>query len=457
MWPSDTTAADDMTASPRSSSSIPPTLLDRAIQRATQPFLVLAVLYLLYNFVKFMLFTKFAEWDEVFVYAAGQLRGGGDIYGIPPTIAQQQHPYTYPPFQALMALPFTFLPRWLSRLIYVLMCETALVLLWRVGWKITGGRPLNTGKLDKWEALICTLGLIAGMRYVQGTFGHQQTDVIIASLLVCGCYFWIKARDFSAATLWGIAAAMKGPPLLLAPYLAWRGRWRAAAWMVVLAVGLNLAPEMIHRPQNGIWLTQWYDKVLKPKSGGIGQWYVDVTINQSIAGAANRFFTTSWSIVGNDLKITTHDPSISPKALKLAVYGVYAILLAAAALVMRRPFRAPASERHALLESAVVFILILLLSPMSHKTHFCILILPGFIVARRAIQDRNRFAAAAIIICTISIGLLDRNFFRPDPAMGDLFAWYGNVMWGAVALGAACLAALAESPSQRASDNAPAA
>ena len=290
------------------------------------------------------------------------------------------------------------------------------------------------------------LGLIAGMRYVQGTFGHQQTDVIIASLLVCGCYFWIRTRDIFGGDAVGICGGDEGSAAALAPYLAWRGRWGAAVWMVVLAVGLNFAPQLMHRPQEGIWLTQWYDKVLKPKSGGIGQWYVDVTINQSIAGAANRFFTTSWSIHGDYLKIDTHEPTISARTLKLWVYGIEAVLAGIAAVVMGRPFRGAASKEHALLECAVVFILILLLSPMSHKTHFGILILPGFIVARRAVCQGDRFAVGAIVVCTLVIGVLDRMFFRPDPAMGDLFAWYGNVMWGAVALGAACVVALARIP-----------
>ena len=69
-------------------------------------------------------------------------------------------------------------------------------------------------------------------------------------------------------------------------YLAWRGRWAAAAWMVVLAIAMNLLPDAVHRPPRGIWLQEWDAHIIKPMSGQIGQWFVDVTMNQSIAGAA---------------------------------------------------------------------------------------------------------------------------------------------------------------------------
>ncbi len=93
------------------------------------------------------------------------------------------------------------------------------------------------------------------------------------------------------------------------------------------------------------------------------------------------------------------------------------------------------------LESALVIILMLLLSPMSHKTHFGILILPGFFVARMAVEPHDRVAARCMLGCVILIGVLDHFFFYT--VLGDVFAWYGNVMWGTIALGMACFHSLA--------------
>jgi hypothetical protein len=385
-----------------------------------------------------------SEWDQVFIRASRQLVAGENIY-IPPAINasspeavkfQATHPWTYPPFQALIALPMAWLPHFLSRLAWFGVQAVALVVLWKLSWRISGGK-----RLEGAELAILVLGLSAGMRYVQGTFGHEQSDILIDALLVAGCFAWQWGRDISAATMWGIAAAFKGPPLIMAPYLAWRGRWVAAVWTVGLAIALNLVPDVVHRAPQGIWLQEWYARIIKPTSGNIGQWYVDVTINQSIAGAAHRFFTTHWNIADGKLN-TPYDKNVVPaRDLKLLVYAIEGALLIAAAWGLGRPMRPPASPARAGLECALMFILMLLLSPMSHKTHFGILMLPGFFVARMAIERHDRIAAFAMIACVILIGILDRDFF--GAAYGDLFAWYGNVMWGAVALGIACFYALA--------------
>jgi len=408
---------------------------------AENPFFFAGAIYFLVNGIQLLFASPDkSEWDQVFVYSANVLRHGGDLYGPGINQFQLNHPYTYPPFHALLGIPFTFLPHLLSRLGWFVVQIFALTILWKLSWKISGGRPLNRGKANLPEAIICFLGLAAGMRYIQGTFGHQQSDILIDAFLVAGCYAWQSRRDFAAATAWGIAAAFKGPPLIMALYLACRGRWLAAIWTITLAIGLNLVPDLIHRAPQDIWLTQWYTRIVKPTSNQIGAWYVDVTINQSIAGAAHRFFTTGWYLGNHRFNITYHKNPVSDVALKRMVYTVDAALLVAAAWAMRRPFHRSPDARMAAVECALMFVLMLLLSPMSHKTHFGILMLPGFFVARSAIVDRNRISMACIVICTIVIGLLDHFIFYTP--LGDVFAWFGNVMWGATALGLGCFALL---------------
>jgi hypothetical protein len=398
-----------------------------------------------------------SEWDQVFVLAAKKLVAGKDIYSAAPwakpveltppdVVFQITHPFTYPPFHALVALAALPLPHVLSRAFWFLIQAVSLTVSWTLSWKLSGGKPLNRGRWRATELIICALGLTAGMRYIQGVFGHQQSDILIDALLLGGCYAWTQRRDFVAATAWAFAAAFKGPPLLMAPYLAWRGRWAAAAWMVVLAVGVNLLPDAIHRSPKKIWLTQWYAEIVKPTSSQIGAWYVDLVINQSIAGTAHRYFTTGWNFEHGRFNITYGKQLLAPKTQKLLVYGIDAALLAAVAWAMNRAFRTPPEAGVAALECATVFILMLLMSPMSHVTHFGVLIFPGFLIARMAIERNDRLAMAAIVIVLILVGVLDRFPYQP---IGGFAAWVGNVMWGAVALGVACVYALLSQRSDR--------
>jgi hypothetical protein len=425
-----------------------------ALRWITQnPFLVAGAIYLLINGLQLLIAkTDGSEWDQVFVYSSRVLLHGGDLYAPGINQFQLNHPYTYPPFHAMLAIPFAALPHLLSRLGWFAVQLVALTALWILSWRISGGKRLNGGQATPAEIIICLLGLAAGMRFIQGAFGHQQSDILIDALLAAGCFAWQRRRDMAAASAWGLAAAFKGPPLIMSIYLAWRGRWLAAAWMVILAVGLNLLPDVIDRPPTSphlspnIWLNQWYTRMIKPVSSQIGGWYVDVTINQSLAGAAHRFFTTDWSLDHRQLNITYNKKVLSDAAVKRIVYAVDLALLLAAACVMRRPFHRPADTYIAGLECALMFILMLLLSPMSHKTHFGILMLPAFFVARSAIENRDAVSIACIAFCTLVIGVLDHFFVFPP--LGDVFAWYGNITLGALALAAGCWTLLLRSPRQ---------
>jgi hypothetical protein len=414
---------------------------------ASHPFTAAACIYILYNAIRFMQITKFSEWNDVYVLAAARLRAGLDIYLLVP--GNQDHAYSYPPFQALLAIPFTFLPRFAAQFAWLLINILCLILFWRWTWRISGGKKIeqsSDGKLKgelkgtvpfnsrKSEIFICILGLLCGMRFVQECFDHQQTDLFIGVLVIGGCLAWQRGRDWLAAGCWGLAAAMKGPPLLFAAYLLWRGRWAAALLMVALAVGVNLLPDLVSHAPRGIWLSQWYVEIIRPVSQ-VGAWHSDVLFNQSLAGAARRYFAGVPS----------------PHALRFSVYGIEVLLLAITALWMGKPFRRQIDSFRAALECSTVILLMLLLSPMSSKPHFCVMLLPAYCLARLAVANKKIVAMLAVAICIALADLLDRNFLRLLGntidrdflawATGDRPLWYGSVMWAAVVLWIGCIAA----------------
>jgi hypothetical protein len=408
-----------------------------------RPFTTAAIIYLIVAGCRFMLARDFSEWDHVFVLAARQLRHGGDIYRLPADL-QEEHPFpfSYPPFQALLAIPFSYLPAFLPRLAWYVVNALCLVLMWRLAWRVSGGSKLENIEQPDWrEYVICILGLACAMRFVEDTLEHRQTDLVIGALLFGGCLAWQRRRDLVAASLWGTAAAFKCTPLLLAGYLLWRRRWAAAVWLVVVAVGLNLLPDLVHRPpRGGVWLSQWYQQVVRAKSD-VGAWYVDPILNQSLAGAAFRFSATTASMSATDLKVTARPPRLPQWALKAILYGADGVLVVGAALAMGRPWRRQIDPSRAAVECCVVLILMLLLSPMSHKTHFCILLLPGFVVARLAVRKRSPVAWLALVACITLVVVLDRSII--GRSRGNLMMWLGSVTAGSLALWLACVWQLA--------------
>lgn len=389
------------------------------------------------------------EFDWTFMLSAQNLVNGNGLYQVqvPPYIA-----YTYPPFMAMLVIPFASMPRLLGRgswLVFVCSCAGFLC---RGAWRLAGGGRLEGGSakgIDTREHLVAALGLLCAYPYVESGLSHLQADPLIAALLIAGCMALERSRDLRAATCFGLAASMKCTPLLWVPYLAWRGRWRAAAWLVAVAVGVNLLPNLVNAPAGGgFWLVEWITRFLAPMtrpSYVTGQWYAWVLDNQSLAGTIGRWATTQLTWQAGSLGLDGRSHPLATSVLRPLIYGLEAALLLAAWYVLRR--RVPdkqsagtaAGALAAPFEYSVVLLLMLLLSPMSGRPHFATMLLPAFCLARVAVYDQRRGLFVLLLAnAVLMVALLP----WWGNSVGRLSMWWGFLAASAVLLLAGCLSVL---------------
>jgi glycosyl transferase family 87 len=379
-----------------------------------------------------------SEWDQVYVAAAARLWRGEDIY-------RMGENYLYPPFMAFTALPFLALPAPLSRLLWFGTNVVCLLTLLRWSWRVAGGGQLESSEKNKGtERLVAVLGCLCGVSYLENCLAHQQTDIVIAALLAGGCLLLGRGRSLSAATAFGVAAACKCTALLWAPYLLWRGRPKAAAWLVVVALGVNLLPDLIRpAPEGWCWLDEYASGFLKPLIATdhyIGTWASDAVYNQSLPGLGQRWCTTEWKWESTDCTIGPRSPLLHPLTLRILVYGVALGLLAVVLGICGQPFRNLCDDADGgrfALECSMVLLLMVLLSPMSSKAHFGTLVLPGFCLARAALHSHSRLLKG-VLDAAVVFGLL----CNKDPLGEKLYTlslWYGVVTWQALFLLAGCL------------------
>jgi hypothetical protein len=390
-----------------------------------------------------------SEWEYVYVRAAHELRAGHDIY-------QADIGNSYPPFATLAALPFNALPPRAERCLWLAVNFGCLVFMLRGAWRLAGGGPLQGGaRAPRRAHLAAVLGALCGAVYLQNSLAHQQTDVVLGAALIAGCLALRGERSLVAATCFGLAAAVKCTPLLWAPYLVWRRRPLAAAWLVAVALGVNLLPDLVQAPESGrLWLAEYYHRYLRPLGAAdhyVGTWHSDLVYNQSLAGAAQRWLTTTWEWAPADCVVGGRPGHVGPRALTVVVYGIEALLVLLTLAVCRRPFRplqadAPAAVGRNALEYSTVLLLMLLLSPMSSKAHFGVLILPGFCLARASLVDNRRLLlpvlAAAVLLAVAS---------NKDPLGERLYTlslWLGCVTWQTLLLLAGCLTLMARGDSE---------
>lgn len=369
-----------------------------------------------------------SEWDTVFVPTAAHLLAGDDLY-------DQPHAYTYPPFQAMFAVPAVGLPRWASRLGWYAANVACLAWLLRSSWLLAGGGRLDGADTDRREHVACWLGLLAGLPFLLNAVSHQQTDVVLAALAVGGCERLARGRGFLAATLWGLAAAMKCTPLLFAPYLLVRRRPAAAGWLVLVAVGANLLPDAIHRPADGhtAWMTKWYANYLAPMTRADhtpGVWASHVVYNQSAVGAANRWTHTTWHRDGRKVAVESVPPTATPGELKLWLLAAAAGCGLVGWLAVRAGRRRAEPGRTAW-EAGLILGGMLLFSPMSSAAHFGPLLLPGFVFARAIVLDGRRDLVPWLAALIAAAAATNKDLV--GGAAYTIGLWYGSAMWAAVA------------------------
>ena len=327
-----------------------------------------------------------ADWLNTYVLAAQQMIAHQPIHTTGKN-ALGAGPFTYPPAAALLAIPVAATPQKFALAAWYFASVLAMCVAVRAAWRLAGGSPVS--QIAQAEIWILAFGLLLGLRYLTSPFGNRQTDMFVAGAVLGGCWLLAKGRDIEGAIWLGAATAIKCTPLLFAPYLAWRGRWISAAVVVAVALALNYVPDLVWPQASGqSYLTQWRQVSLAPVREGVpGEWFADRLRNQSIAGLVGRLAT--FGPITRIDAINADAPTMSParaRATRLLTYGIGLGLLAITA--WRFGWRTP-NHRQVAIEFAAVICLMLLLSPMTSKSHLCVLILPLFLVARAIVERRT--------------------------------------------------------------------
>jgi hypothetical protein len=403
--------------------------------RPLRPYLFISTIVLIVLLVPF--FQRDQDWVTVYVPAAERLANGEDIF---------QDGFVYPPINAWLPLPFVAMPFVAARLLWYALNMTAWIILVWGAWKLSGGGPLEgAAAAPPREHLVFWLGLGCGISSCLDAMTNQQTDVIVAALVILGCHALLRLRDVRAGFWLGLAAAIKCTPLLWAAYLAWKRRWRAALLIVGVALGINLIPDITHPPKNattrlGVWASRFLFPMADAKYD-VGTWACGIGGNQSVAGLWNRFllFDPTWN--GEDLEIVPRVGRVTPETLKAWAWGTMFLLIAPALAcsygVARKASAADAFPPRTappwpVLEFGLVLILMVLLSPHSSKPHFCTLLLPAFCVSRKALNGPNR-GLLALVVAALFCALASNK----DLVGNEFYAWgkwYGALAWCAILL-----------------------
>ncbi|MDQ5857103.1 MAG: DUF2029 domain-containing protein [Acidobacteriota bacterium] len=370
---------------------------------------------------------------KVYVTAAERMAADERIHR-----PEDDKPFTYPPFFAIPFLPFAILPKepWFQRTIWYV---ANLGVLW---WLIRFvERRIRLEATDERPALFWVLALVLTGRHLSSVFENQSHDLLVLFAVALGLDAAVSHRITASGFLVGAGAAMKATPLLFFPYFLWKRRWLAAAAVVLVFAVLSLLPELFFQSDTGrTYLEDWYHAFLAgmdPSDPGApatasrpGVWRAWNPLNQSLSGTIYRFFTPAPPRDGHvDVAIAT----LSPGTIKLVTYAAMAPLLALF-LFVTRPVRPPEEERERRLRLCGEFGLFLcgmvLFSPMSSKSHFCVLLIGQAFLVAHVVRRRDAISVAMLAaIAALSI-LTTRDALGRD--IGNAVLACGPVTWVAL-------------------------
>jgi hypothetical protein len=400
--------------------------------------LLAAVAFFLAMFWPFMRKGDEGEWRRCFLRAANRLQARQIIHR-----PDEVNAYAYPPAMAMLAVPLAQLPfRWSLGAWYAVnvAAMTGAVIC---AWRLMGGPRL--ARLSRPWSHMFWLGLLLASRFVVAPLENQQFDVVITAVLFAGCVALWRGHDSLAGMALGFAAAMKCTPLIFAPYLVWRGKVRAAAIMLLAAVLVNVLPDYFWpRSEGGSYLGDWIGTFLiKVAHTAPGVWDTDLILNQSLSGLVNRLVQSGIPLTLSQLPSALASlPSTTIAAIRLLTYAVSGALLIITGWTFGRPgTSAPVVKAGSTLaawtdlqtgiEAAILVCLMLLLSPMSGKAHYVVLVLPCFLLARAVVEGR----------CDWKVWLPPLAVFGPltakgitGKAIGDLMLAWGFPTWFVVVL-----------------------
>lgn len=372
-----------------------------------------------------------SEFDLVFKIYAKLLLQGEDIY-------HEGSVFMYPPWMAFICIPFNSLPQWLSRLSWGTINIFFFYLAIDSAWKISKSVFTSNEKFG-WIAFI--IGLICVTTYFLNCLSHQQFDVIIAGTILFGCLQLSKTKEINGGILLGAAAACKLTPLLFLPYLIYRFRWKATLAFAAGFLFCNFIPDIIlgfppeGKPRPIIFVERFLAPMTKPDFVP-GTWGSEIIYNQSLAGTAKRFTQTHIEVKEGKYSViiepdNTQSPKVKSILMGLVLFGTAMSLFCWGWPGNPSNLNTTGAPQFAL-EASMILCAMLLLSPMSSKAHFGILILPAFCLARMLESNQKTLAIFFLAIPLIMGILLNKDLSGAN--IYTLLLWVAGVTWSTISL-----------------------
>jgi hypothetical protein len=318
---------------------------------------------------------------NVYFFAAQEVLAGRTPYA---NSLGEWTPYLYPPLLAELLAPFTLLPLGVVAYLWFLLNAFSLMVALRLSERLifaerkaasndlqmdekarreqaTKGRKTELFNFPaKPETLLSVATLVIFLRFVLDNFDYGQVNLLVTALAVAHVYCWAKGRKGLSALVLALAVAIKITPILLLAFHIAKLRLKYSLACLGLTAAIMLISFAPFGSQADKAFKEFYFRTLANGQG----FNLAYHGNQSLQGAVER-------LSGNTE--VTNPSSLTVRAIALLLFAL--------------AFFAASRRRDELLSSLPFFCLMVILSPLSWKQHFVMLILPTAFLTGRALRE----------------------------------------------------------------------
>jgi hypothetical protein len=294
--------------------------------------------------------------------------------------------FTYPPSFALVMMPFVAVPENVAVLIWYVIT----ILCTAVVCELSQILALRTfpGKLsDREMTWFQIVSFLLSLKYILAVYENQSYDLLILPFILYGLLALTDRRDITAGISLAAAASFKVAPLIFLPYLVFRRRFVAALAFVLAFIAVSFLPDLFFATDNaphGYFVT-WLRDIAAPglldapSQAKLAFWTGANVFNISLRGAVARMLDhTAWQA----------DFTLIFRVVEAAFVLIIGGLLLGSVRY----------DRMIPIDGAILIIAMLMLSPMTSRTHYVTLTLPYYLLVLAWIRDRHFRVLGGVVL-----------------------------------------------------------
>lgn len=284
---------------------------------------------------------------NVYYHASREVIAGRDPYQ---NSLSEWTPYLYPPLLAELLIPLAALPLTVAAYIWFLISAFSVI-----ATAAMCARMLPETRAPQWFVAAGAMAIV--FRFVLDNFNLGQVNAMVTALAVAHVFLYARGKRFWSALALAIAVSIKLTPAVFLVYHIAKLRLRYAIACIVLVGAITALSFLTIGTSVPGALSEFANRTLRNEQG----YNLADSGNQSLRGALARLTTTSSDV--------TRDNDESRTVLSGSTVLLSIIVLAAALWGAIR-------ARAEISAVAPFFCCVVLLSPLSWKAHFIMLILP---------------------------------------------------------------------------------